>query len=299
MNLSRLLLAALVALAYAGCFVVITLGLSYAPPLRFAGGRVLLAGVAVLAVSGISGRGLLPPRRLRAWVPFLALILTIQYAAMFLSPGTAGAGLSSVLANTGPIVLVGLSYVLLREPITMRSAGALLLGAAGVGLVAWPAASTGVGAGVAAVVLPLGVAIGAAAGTVVLKRLDVGEALLPVTAWQLILGSLPLLTASALFENRPTVWAPALVGALAFLALPGTALALGLWYWLVQREPVSRLAAFMFLVPVAGLALAWAAFGERVSGIQAAGVALALVAIPLASGIGKNAVSGGTARAGA
>ena len=286
MNSGRFLLATLVAVAYAGCFVVITLGLPYAPPLRFAGGRALLAGVTLLAVSGISGRGLVPPRRLRPWIPVLGAILTIQYAAMFLSPDRAGAGLSSVLANTGPIFLVILAYVVLRERMTVRSVGALLLGVAGVSLIAWPAMSTGEGTGFLAVILPLGVAVGAAAGTVVLKRLDAGEALLSVAAWQLILGALPLLLASALFENDATAWTPALVGALTFLALPGTALALGVWYWLVQREPVSRLAALMFLVPVAGLALAWAVFGETVSGGQAAGVALALVGIPLASGMG-------------
>ncbi len=67
--------------------------------------------------------------------------------------------------------------------------------------------------------------------------------------------------------------------------MPGTAFALALWYWLVQREPVGRLAGFMFLVPIAGLALAWVFFGETVSGLQAAGVAITLLGILLALGI--------------
>ena len=300
MRRSALPLASVVALAYAACFVVITVGLAYAPPLRFAGGRALLAGATLLALSAVTGRGLIPPGRVRAWLPLLAGLLTLQYAAMFLSPAAAGAGISSVLANTGPILLVVLAVPILHTRITVLSAGALLVGAAGVGLIAWPAAAaSGVGGGLA-IALPLGVALGAAAETVVLKRMDVGEALLPVAAWQLLLGALPLLLASTVLEG-PIAWSGAFLGALLFLALPGTALALGLWYWLVQREPITRLAGFMLLVPVAGLLLAWAALGEDISGVQGAGAALAVGGILLATGQAGDPVVGsaGAANGGA
>ena len=284
------------ALAYAACFVVITFGLAYAQPLRFAGGRALLARATLLALSEISGRGLIPPGRLRAWLPLLAALLTLQYAAIFLSPAATGAGISAVLANTGPILPVVLAVPILHARIMVLSAGAVLVGAAGVGFIAWPAAAAGGGGGALAIVLPLAVALGAAAETVVLKRMDVGEALLSVAAWQLLLGALPLLLASTVLEGA-IVWSGAFLGALLFLALPGTALALGLWYWLVQREPVTRLAGFMLLVPVAGLLLAWAALGEDISGVQAAGAALAVAGILLATGAAE-AGAASTAEAG-
>lgn len=282
----HLAFAALVAAVYAACFVLIMLGLADATPLRFAGWRALLAGGTLLVVLAVSGKPILPPRRLRRWVPVLGAVLALQYAAMFLSPERAGAGLSSVLANTGPILLVLLGPLLLRERITRVTASAVLLGSAGVALIAWPRSGAGPAIGIIAILIPLASAFSSATETALFKRLDAGDALLSVAAWQLTLGALPLLAAAQWLEpGQEITWTPSFIAALTFLAVPGTAFALALWYWLVQREPVRRLAGFMFLVPIAGLALAWVFFGETVSGLQAAGVAVTLVGILLALGI--------------
>lgn len=284
MKPTHVAVAAVVAVAYAGCFVAIKLGLPYAPPLRFAGLRALLASMVLVAASGAAGRGLIPPLGLRPWVLVLGAVLAVQYGAMFLSPQRAGAGLSSVLANTGPILLILLAAVFLRERITSITAGGVVVGAVGVGLIAWP--RTGDAAlGLAGVALPLGVALGAAAETVILKRLRVGSALLAVAGWQLLVGAVLLLGVSAVTERGRFVWSTELTAAIAFLALPGTAVGLGLWYWLVQREAVSRLAGYMFMVPVAGLLLAWAFFEETVTARQGVGLLLALGGIGLASGL--------------
>ena len=286
MRSGHLVLATLVAAVYAACFVLIKLGLADATPLRFAGWRAFLAGGTLLVVLAVSGRPILPPRRLRPWVPVLGAVLTLHYAAMFLSPGRAGAGLSSVLANTGPILLVLLAPLLLRERITRVTAAAVLLGSAGVVLIAWPRSAAGTAIGTIGIMIPLVSAFSSATETALFKRLDTGDALLSIAAWQLTLGALPLLTAARWLEpDRGLSWTPAFTAALTFLAVPGTAFALVLWYWLVQREPVQRLAGFMFLVPMAGLALAWVFFGESVSGLQAAGVALTMLGIMLALGI--------------
>lgn len=284
MKRTHIAVAVVVALAYAGCFVAITLGLPYAPPLRFAGLRALIAGGVLIAASGAAGRGLIPPLRLRPWVLVLGAVLAVQYAAMFLSLQRAGAGLSSVLANTGPILLILLAAVFLEERITSITAGAVLVGAAGVALIAWPRAGEAT-LGLVTVALPLGVALGAAVETVLLKRLRVGSALMAVAGWQLLIGGVLLLGVSAVTEPAHIVWTAELMAAIAFLALPGTALGLGLWYWLVQREAVSRLAGFMFMVPVAGLLLAWAFFGETVTAWRGVGLLLALGGIALASGL--------------
>lgn len=287
--------AALVALAYAGCFVAIEIGLPFAPPLRFAGLRALVAGLALLAAARILGHALLPPPRLRPWVVALGAVLAVQYAAMFLSPQRVGPGIASVLANTGPIFLVLLGAPLLGERIGRRSAGALGLGVLGVGLIAWPADGAAAG-GVVAVALPLTVAVGAAAETILVKRLRVGRALLNVAGWQLLFGAVPLMLVSVFTGEGPIRPTATFISALAFLAVPGTALGLALWYWLVQREPMSRLAGFMFMVPMAGLILAQLLLGDRASPRQGWGLALALCGILLAtfpSGRVRRAVQAG------
>ncbi|MBF8284486.1 MAG: hypothetical protein HW378_3401 [Anaerolineales bacterium] len=117
-------------------------------------------------------------------------------------------------------------------------------------------------------------------GDPLFKRLGTHISVLTVTAWQLIVGSLPLLAASAIVERGALVtWNIQFVGALLFLALVGTALANAAWFWLVQSGEVSRLIIFLYIVPVFGLALAALALGERMGWLEGIGSALILAAI--------------------
>lgn len=82
--------------------------------------------------------------------------------------------------------------------------------------------------------LALAVSAGTSAGTVVVKRMDPGQDFLAVAAWQLILGSLPLLVLAALVEGGTSiVWSGEFVGLLLFLSLVGPSFATVLCYWLL------------------------------------------------------------------
>ena len=281
----RLALVGLLALTYAGCYAAIKAGLAFAPPLRFAGLRALLAGVALLVVVALRERALLPPRRLWGVVLVVAAVGTsIAYGAMFLSPGRTGAGIASVLGNTTPLMAIALAAALLGEPVTRDKAVALVLGFAGVALIAYPALAGPAAYGAAGLALPLVAAAGSATESVVIKRAEVGGAFVRVAAWQYLLGSLPLFALSAWLEpGRPIVWGSRFVLLLAFVALVGTAFATALWYWLLQRDEVGRLALLLFLVPVFGLALAIALFGERLGARVVLGVLVALGGTAIAS----------------
>lgn len=287
----HLALAILIAGILALCFSSIKFGLTFAPALRFAALRTALAGGVLLTAAVVSGQSVLPPRRLWGGTLALALLGTsIGYAAMFMSPGRTGAGISSVLGNTGPIMVIVLAAAFLEEPITRPKAWALLLGTIGVALIALPAIADPARTGAAAFLLPITSAASASGATVLLKRLEVGDSLVQVTGWQLVIGSLPLAAASAVFERQAAIdWTIGFVAVLLFLALVGTAFALWLWYWLVQREDVGRLSLLFFLIPVLGLALAASIFGERIGVVEAAGVAITMagVAVVLGSGRGE------------
>ncbi|MFV1986902.1 MAG: DMT family transporter [Gemmatimonadota bacterium] len=277
----HLALALLIVGIYAFCFSAIKVGLTFAPPLRFAALRSALAGGVLLAVVAGSGRGVLPDRRLWSGTLALALLGTsIGYAAMFMSPGRTGAGISSVLGNTGPIIVIVLAAAFLGEPITRPKVWALLLGTIGVFLIAFPAIADPARAGAVGFLLPLTSAASLSGATVLLKRLEVGDSLVQVAGWQLVIGALPLAIAAAVFERQAAiVWGAPFIAILLFLALVGTAFALWAWYWLVQREDVGRLSLLFFLIPVLGLALAGWLFGEQIGPVEAGGVALTLAGI--------------------
>jgi O-acetylserine/cysteine efflux transporter len=263
------------------CYVAIKAGLAYAPPLYFGGLRGLIAGVALLVLAGALGRPVLLDRHLRLGTLALALTATtLTYGGMFLSPGRAGAGIATVLGNVQPLLAVALAAVFLEERITRAKAVALLLGLAGVVLVTYPGlreSSTRVGVGG---LLALGASLGSAVGSVISKRLALRSALLAVTGWQFVLGSVPLLAAAAVLEPvSGTTWNAKFVTLLLFLALVGTAFSTAAWFWLLQRDDVSRLSLLLFGAPVLGLGLAVAAFGERIEPVEGVGASMIGVSI--------------------
>jgi drug/metabolite transporter (DMT)-like permease len=114
----------LLAVIYALCYSAIKQGLAYAPALCYAGLRASLGGVALLVVAAVRGKSVIAPRRLWPWIPLLALTGTfVEYVAMFLSPGRTGAGISSVLGNTGPLMVIALAAFMLGERLTAAPSG--------------------------------------------------------------------------------------------------------------------------------------------------------------------------------
>jgi drug/metabolite transporter (DMT)-like permease len=293
----RLALVALLAAVYAVCYTAIKAGLAFAPPLRFAALRALIAGGALLLVIGaMRGPSLLPPRRF--WRGILALAGTgtvVAYGAMFLSPGRTGAGIASVLGNTTPLIVIGLAAAVLGERVTRTKILAVVLGFAGVSLIAYPSIIGPERAGVLGALLPLLAATGIAGESVLAKRLAIRREILPVVAWQLLIGGAALFLASALIEREVRIaWNGQFAVLLLFLALAGTAFATALWYRLVQDDEVGRLTMLFFLIPVLGLGLAVLVFGERVRVLEAGGIVLALLGVSLVARESWRNASGGT-----
>jgi len=274
----RIVLLALLALIYALCYPTIKLGLAYAPPLRFAGLRAVVAAGTLFAALAIFRKPLLPPAWAWSWIAALAAAGTFfAYGAMFLSPGVTGAGISSVLGNTGPLVTIVLAAIFLGESITRAKVVALALGTLGVSAIAWPAILDPARAGATGAVFPLTAAAGFAVASVIFKRMEAGAALVPVVAWQMLLGGVPLLTLSGWLEPEAAIaWNGVFTALLLFLGMVGSALALWLWYWLVQREEVGRLSLLLFVVPLLGLLFAVLFFDEPVGALEAGGVAVTL-----------------------
>jgi drug/metabolite transporter (DMT)-like permease len=210
---------------YALCFTLIKASLRFAPPLLFAGLRILIGGVVLLALLAILRRPLLPGRGAWPWIAALAATTTLTFAAMFLSPGRTSAGIASVLGNLQPLLVIVLAAAFLGEPLSRRMVCALALGLGGVTLIAAPALVGPAGYGVPGAALALMASAGAAGGSVIMKRMAQPGTVLLVTAWQLVLGSLPLLLGAGLIERSYTlIWDPTFVAILLFLGVLGTAL---------------------------------------------------------------------------
>lgn len=282
---TRILLLFGLTAIYALCFAAIKAGLPFAPPLFFGGLRALIAGVALLGLAIALRQPLLPPRRSWGWILALASTgITLAFGAMFLSPGRAGVGIASVLGNTQPLIVVVLAAIFLGERMTRSKWLTLGLGLIGVTLISSQVLAGPDAYGLSGMALALTASAGASASSVIFKRMRTPASLLGITAWQLILGSLPLLVISTLIERETQViWNAQFVGLLLFLALVGTSFANAIWYWLIQRDEVGRLTMFFFLVPLFGLGIAALAFGERISQLEGIGSLLTIAGVGVAT----------------
>lgn len=263
--------------AWGACFIAIEWGLRDAPLLWFAALRALVAGAALLALGSLQHRP--APTGARAWglITVLGLAnVTVAFAAMFAGVAGGATGTAAVLSNAQPLLILLPAWWLYGEKLSIRTAAALVVGFAGLVLVALP------GGGGSGAALSLLAAVAVTAGTLLSRRL--GELdLVVATAWHLVIGGAGLVVLAAAVEGAPVIaWTPRFVLALAFLALVGTAATTVAWFTEARRSRLDTLTTWTFLTPVFGIALAAVVLGERPGGWTAVGLAAMLVAMWIA-----------------
>jgi probable blue pigment (indigoidine) exporter len=260
--------------AWGACFVAIDLGLRDAPVLWFATLRALVAGVALLTVAGVQHRP--APSGVRAWalITVLGLVnVTVGFAAMFGGVAGLAAGTAAVLANAQPLLILLPAWWLYGEAISPRTTGALVVGFAGLVLVAVP------GGGGNGAILSLLAAVAITGGTLLARRLG-GLDVIVASGWHFVIGGAVLAVVAAAVEGPPViVWTPRFVAVLAFLSLVGSAAAFVAWFTEAQHSRLDVLSAWTFLTPVFGIALGAAVLAERPSGWTAAGLVAVLAAM--------------------
>ncbi|MBI3747724.1 MAG: DMT family transporter [Chloroflexi bacterium] len=288
-------LAALIAIAWGLCFVLIQASLPTPAPLLLAALRALIGGGVVLAWVAVSRRrsrtrlaaqrSARPPwlTGLPSFPILVALALTnaaLALGAMYLAAGRTEAAVASILAAGQPLVLAAAGWALFGERLSVRAAAGLGVAMVGVILVATTRSGATSPDGVA---LALLAAAAPAVGTILMRRLGPAVDLVVTTSAQFLLGGVVLLAASALVEPWGAVgWSPEELAGLLVLGVLGTGLAYVAWFWLLDRVPLVRLGAALFLVPVTGVAIS-IVVGDRPEPAELAGIAAVLIGIGIIS----------------
>ena len=264
-----------VTFAWGSCFVAISIGLQDAPLLWLAALRALIAGAALLLVTGI--RRTPPPRGRRTWVLIVCLGLVnvaLAYAAMFGGIIGLSTGVASVLANVQPILILLPAWWLYRERPSRIVVVAMVLGLAGLLTIVIP---SGLGTGVwLALTSAAAVTVGTLIGRVV--RADP----FVVAAAQLLIGGTVLAVVAIVIEGPPAIdWNLRFVLVLLFMALVGTAATTVAWFAEARRARLDVLTTWTLLVPVFGIALSLVFLNERQSVWGWVGTAVVLASMLL------------------
>lgn len=285
-------LAALIAVVWGLCFVLIQASLPNPAPLLLAGSRALIGGAilaaAVLLRAALPSLRAAPPQAASAAahraLPSLGLVVglalsnvALAFGAMYLAADRAEAAVASVLTGGQPLLLAAAGWLWFGERGSRRSVMGLALGLGGVVLAASAAAGATATDGVALALLAAGAP---AAGTLLMRRLAGSVDLLVTTGVQFLLGGIVLVAVSGLVEPWSEVRWTAVIPGLLVLGVLGTGLAYLGWFWLLGRLSLVRLGAALFLVPVVGVAVA-VVVGDRPSPVELAGMTLAMAGIGL------------------
>jgi len=191
------------------------------------------------------------------------------------------AGMGAIISSTNPLILALVAPALLGEALTPRKFLGLLLGFSGV-LIAMASRAGSQAARPIDVVTAFLAVFALVASTIVFKRLRIHEDLVAANAVQLGAAAVVLVPLAWAIEGQPRLpLTPTLVGSLAYLVLLVSVGASFLWLWLLRHGEASRVSAFYFLTPIFGLGLGALLLHERVTWVDALGLAAVALGIIL------------------
>ncbi|CAA2156885.1 DMT family transporter [Methylobacterium brachiatum] len=259
----------------------------HADPLGFT--AVRFTGVALLlALIAVASRVRWPGTRAGWRDPIVAgfLMQGIYLAGVFwaVSRGLP-AGIAALVGSLQPLLTALLAGPLLGERVSGRRAFGILLGFAGAGLVLAPKLGAADPSGIPPVALAVSLVavLALTLGTLWQKRTGGGGDLLANATLQFVGGmacAIPLALAFGHATIDPV--APLWLG-LAWAILVNSVAGILLLLALIRRGAVAGVAALFFLVPPVAALLGYLLFGEVLTLVQGAGMAVAALGVAVAS----------------
>jgi len=283
--LQGLLLLLVTAVAWGLNWPVMKLLMRDWPPYGF---RIIAGAGAIVLLGSIAlgqGQRLLPrPDQWRRLVPSAILNVSSWSVVAPLSLFWLDASEAAIIAYTMPVWATVIAWPVLGERPTWPRLAGLALGLAGVTLLMGGALGGGLAAKWPGVLAILGTALMFACGTVVTKRWPVQMAPVPLVAWQLVIGLLPVVAISLAFERLDfarVTWVG--WGCLLYVAVIAQCVAYLAWFRALRFLPAGTAAIGSLLVPVVGVFSSALLLGEPLGARQLAALALTLAGVVLAA----------------
>ena len=195
-------------------------------------------------------------------------MFAINYGLLFWGELHVSSGLAAVVQATIPVFgMLCAHWMLPEEPLRWQQLAGAVLAIGGVALICSRLFGH---SGNLAFWGGLGISLGgagAAFSNVLLKRRALQLAPAMIAAWQMIFGTIPLLSLGIFLEGNPLRfhWSGLAIFCLLYLAIIGSALTFLLLYWLLPRIPVNKLQTISLITPPGAVALGWFLGGERLS----------------------------------
>jgi drug/metabolite transporter (DMT)-like permease len=263
-------------------FVSAKYGLPYAEPLTFLLLRLVLV-VALMLPLALAMRAAWPANAAQGLhVALVGVLMQGGYlAGVFCSIHLGmSAGVSAIIVGIQPILTAFASAPLFGERLRMRQWWGLFLGFGGVLLVALGRSAL---SGITPATLALSVLalVCITAGTLYQKRYCGAVDLRTGSVIQFSAAGLVLLPFALAFETMQVRWTREFMLTLTWLVLVLSIGAISLLYVLIRKGAATKVASLFYLVPPVTALMAYAVFGETLSALALAGMALAAIGVAL------------------
>ena len=259
----------LISLVWGYNWVVMKIALEYAQPFAFSAMRTFFGAISLFILLPIMRR----PLRPRALGPtaLLGVLQTTGFVGLLTwALQNGGAAKTAILTYTMPFWLLLMAWVVLGERLRGYQWVAVGLALCGLMLILTPWRLEGGLSDFLAVGGALCWAGSAVYAKILRKRHQVD--LLSLTAWQMLLGAVPLIVVALVTWSSPPVWTGTFIVALIFNVLLGNALAWILWLYILHSLRAGTAGLAMLLTPVVGIVSAWIQLGERPGVLEGLGM---------------------------
>jgi drug/metabolite transporter (DMT)-like permease len=264
-------------------WVVMKSALQYAGPFQFAAMRTFLGALVLFVVIFLTKR----PLGLKEFPTMLVLGLlqTIGFTGLLVwALVEGGAGKTAVLTYTMPFWVLLFAWPMLGEKVQGWQWLAVVSAVFGMVLIFDPLHIKADGF---SMFLALCSGVSWALSAIISKKLHQRRPeleLLNLTAWPMLLGSIPMVLIALMVPAPAMVWSGYLIFAVLFNVLLSGALAWLLWLYALQRLPAGVASMASMLAPVIGVIAAWIQLNEVPNRTELAGmllIAFALVVISI------------------
>jgi drug/metabolite transporter (DMT)-like permease len=258
---------------------IMKIALDGIPPFSMRTMSTALAALTLYLICRVSGRSLrLPNAKAFAHV-VVASLLNIVFFTLLIAFGQLAAATSrvAILAYTVPIWSLVLAWPFLGERPGLTQIVALGLCAAGIAVLIYPLAASGIPLGL---LLALAAGLSWAAGTVYLKWARINADPVGVASWQLIVAFVVFVASVFWFEGGlqlSDAHARSLL-ATAFVGVAAGGIAYGLWFAIVPRLPAVTSSLAVLGSPVIGVLSSMVILGEIPKASDIVGFALIFAA---------------------
>ncbi|MCC6709225.1 MAG: EamA family transporter [Gammaproteobacteria bacterium] len=265
-------------------WTAIKIGLLDAPPFKLTAVRMLASALCLMALLPLTGRPLAPQR-----LPELTRLALVQTSLLFTLSTWAvahgSAGRVAFMVYTMPFFTLLLAWPLLGERVRGAQWLAVVLAAAGLVAIIQPWA---LGDTLASSVLGLGGGMAWAVGAILVKRLQrrAPMDLLCMTAWQMLLGCVPLMIIALWVDEPAIVWSPRFIGILTLMAVVITAFGWMLWMYALDNLDTGTAGLATLLTPTIAMVSSHYTFGEQPGRLELLGMGLITLALLSLSGQG-------------